>query len=286
MVKKRKNFSGYTATLPLVALLTTTCIPERDFARHIDSEKNSMNYVCQIDTSSHNVLPDDGKTFSLSFDNDSWSLKGYKDIMDYAQSLHPGMSVTVRAYAHTPQGITESYAKKRIESVSLFLQRGNGALDFVPEIVYDRKANAQKIVEIIPQKSRVHEALDNMVGDYDTVLVEHSAAMQKDGLWAALQAYDFAGKTVSLVTGLSPDCGRSLKDIQALGRSVIIEGLSSYLDQEQGRTLIISAGLSEDLTGILKKHPYVAVFSPETLEGDGLADAGDTGRTKKYRNNY
>jgi len=231
-------------------------------------------------------LPGEGKIFSLPFDKNSWSLKGYTDITDYARTLVPGMSVIVRAYANNPKGITEEYAKKRIDSALLFLERGNGAIDFIPEIVYDAQASAQRIVEVIPQRSRVHDALDSVIGGYDSVLIEQSMDMQKNGLWAALQAYDFSDKAVSLVTGIPPECGKSLSQLQAMGRSAVTEGLHEYLAQGDERVLVISSRLSEDLSSILKEHPQVVVLSPEILEGDGLADAGDTGRVKRYGNTY
>ncbi len=283
---RNTTFSGYTAALPIVAALTTTCIPERNYDPSLDTERTTLHYVCPIDASSPRNLPDDGKTFSLSFDKHSWSLKGYTDIIDYAQSLAPGMSVLVRAYANAPHGLTEDYAEKRIDSALLFLQRGNPGIDFVSEIVYDAKASAQRMVEVIPQRSRVHEALDSMIGGYDTVLIEQSMDMQNEGLWAALQAYDFSGKTVSLVTALPPDCGKPFSRLEAMGRSVVSEGVNEYLAQRDERVLVISSGLSRGLTDILTKKPRVAVLSPETLEGDGLADGGDTGRTRRYGSTY
>lgn len=282
---RNTHFLGYTAALPLVAALSTTCIPGQSYDPPLDLENSVSHYVCPIDASSHNNLSEEGKTFSVSFDKNSWSLKGFTEIIGYARDLHPGMSVIVRGYAHTPQGLTEQYAQKRIESVSLFLQRGNAFLDFFPEIVYDAQGSAERKVEIIPQRSRVHEALDSMIEGYDTILIEQSMAMQKNGLWAALQAYDFAGKSVSLVTGFSPDCGKAFTDISALGRSVLLEGVGSYITHTDKDVLVISAGLSEELSDLVKKYPQVAILSPETLDGDGVADA-DTGRTRNYSRTY
>ncbi len=285
MVANTKSL-WYTTTIPIVAALTTTCIPERHFENLIDSESSAKNNVCHIDTSSHNILSEEGESFSISFDKKSWSLKGYADIIEYARSLTPGMSVVVRAYAHTPHGITEDYARKRIENVALFLGRGNGDLDIVPEIVYDAKGSTQRMVEILPQVSRVHEALDSIIEGYDNVLIEQSIAMRNNGLWNALQAYDFAGRNVSIATRLPYNCEKEFKDIPAQGMSVLPEGINQYLSIKDRQVLVIGAGISEELTKILKKHPQVVMLSQATLEGDGIADVEDTGRIRKSGDTY
>lgn len=284
-MKKHTASLGYTTSLPLVAALTTACIPERNYTPSLDTESPSSGYVCPITVSSPKKLPEEEKSFSLLFDKHSWSLKGYTTIMDYARNLTPGMSVIVRAYAHTPHGLTEQYAQKRIESTILFLERGNEHIDFVSEIVYDAKASVMGKVDVIPQKSRVHEALDTLIGAYDKILIEQSMAMQKDGFWNALQSYDFSGKSVSLVTSLPPECGKDLSRLSAVGRSTLVDGVEEYLAQHNERFLVIGSALSKDLTQLLKENSSVAVLSPDNLESDGVASAEDTG-ARSYKGMY
>lgn len=220
-----------------------------DVEPHTSLVEEKKSYVCPVDAhSTQRILPENGKELKIFFAPHSWSLQNYKQILDYAKSLSPGMSVTVRAYAHTVGGITEKYAEKRIENVILFLERGNAALDFIPEIVY---SSSQRELEVIPQKSRIHEKLDTALSTYEYVLIEQSSAMQKHGLWAALQNYSFPLE-VSLLSENNNDCGKKLEDIDAKGNSILKEGITDYIHSGFiGKTLVISTDIPQGLEDIL-----------------------------------
>ncbi|HIH14983.1 MAG: hypothetical protein QT08_C0016G0012 [archaeon GW2011_AR17] len=275
MVQKERFLLGSTASLPFVALLNSTCVSEDYLEQSLFAAASSLDYICPVQSVPSHYLPQEAEDMQISFPHRSWSLEEYRILLDYAKSLEPGMTVTLHGYANSRGGLTEGYAQKRIKSVKLFLERGNSLLDFVPEIHYDASPAEQAQVKIVPGKSRIHEALDQILADYDAVYIEQSTAMQKQGLWIALQTYDFP-VPVSLVSSLLPYCGKALEDIEAVGHSVLAEGLAQYLRQEEKqKVLVIHAESSAELSKVLEKDSerLLSLLSLENLERDGIADA-------------
>src|SRR3990167_2158914 len=80
----------------------------------------------------------------------------------------------------------------------------------------------------------------------------------------------------TLFRSLLPYCGKALEDIEAVGHSVLAEGLAQYLRQEEKqKVLVIHAESSAELSKVLEKDSerLLSLLSLENLERDGIADA-------------